>query len=83
MIKEGIALSTSGSSTQSTKTTSSKTKTPYEEPAQWRQFNRYHPTCRFNLQHIGKDCKRQRHKDHDEAATWADKKGGQIKRNRL
>ena len=81
MIKESIASSTSGSSTQTTKTTS--TKKLYKEPTWWRQFNKYCSTCGVNLQHVAKDCKRQCHKNYDETATWTDKKGGQTKRDHL
>ena len=32
---------------------------------------------------MAKDYKRQRHKDHNEAATWVEKKGSQTKRYHL
>ena len=83
LIKDGIASATDEKTPNGTKTTTPKKKAPYEEPTWWRQFNKYCATCGVNLQHISKDCKRQRHKDHDETATWADKKGGQTKRDHL
>ena len=58
LIKDGIASANRESDTQTTKTTSTKKKTPYEEPTWWQQFNKYCPTCGVNLQHIAEDCKR-------------------------
>ena len=50
---------------------------------EWRQWVHWCYSCGCNLNHDSKDCKRNRKKDHKDAATMQNPMGGNVKRDAL